>query len=127
MLIVSIIWVSGLTSEIFTSDITSDIFTPDIFTSDIFTSDIITSDIFTSDIITSDIFTSYIITSDIFTPSQNFNGEFHSLVIGDFCARINPPGDLHVRFTCIIGSPAILFLAILLHNVCFILHLSLYT
>ena len=29
-------------------------------------------------------------------------------------------------FTCIIGSPAILFLAILLHNVCFILHLSLH-
>ena len=28
-------------------------------------------------------------------------------------------------FTCIIGSLAILFLAILLHNVCFILHLSL--
>ena len=42
-----------------------------------------------------------------------FNGEFHSLVIGDFCARIIPPGDLHVPFTCIIGSPAILFLAIM--------------
>ena len=26
--------------------------------------------------------------------------------------------DLHVPFTCIIGSPAILFLAIMLHNVC---------
>ena len=43
---------------------------------------------------------------------QYFNGEFHSLVIGDFCARIIPPWDLHVPFTCIIGSPAILFLAI---------------
>ena len=48
---------------------------------------------------------------------QYFNGEFHSLVIGDFCARIIPPWDLHVPFTCIIGSPAILFLAIMLHNV----------
>ena len=49
--------------------------------------------------------------------------------IGDFCARIIPPWDLHVPFwpfACIIGSPAILFLAILLHNVCFILHLSLH-
>ena len=40
--------------------------------------------------------------------------------------RIIPPWDLHVPFTCIIGSPAILFLAIMLHNVCFILHLSLH-
>ena len=40
--------------------------------------------------------------------------------------RIIPPWDLHVPFTCIIGCPAILFLAIMLHNVCFILHLSLH-
>ena len=40
--------------------------------------------------------------------------------------RIIPPWDLHVPFTRIIGSPAILFLAIMLHNVCFILHLSLH-
>ena len=33
---------------------------------------------------------------------------------------IHPPG-----FTPVIGSLAILFLAILLHNVCFLLHLSL--
>ena len=57
---------------------------------------------------------------------QYFNGEFHSLVIGDFCARIIPPWDLHVPFTCIIGRPAILLLAIVLHNVCFILHLYLH-
>ena len=42
--------------------------------------------------------------------------------------RIIPPWDLHVPFpfTCIIGSPAVLFLAVMLHNVCFILHLSLH-
>ena len=41
---------------------------------------------------------------------QYFNGEFHSLVIGDFCERIIPPSDLQVPFTYIIGSPAILYL-----------------
>ena len=41
---------------------------------------------------------------------QYFNGEFHSLVIGDFCERIIPPWDLQVPFTYIIGSPAILYL-----------------
>ena len=40
--------------------------------------------------------------------------------------RIIPPWDLHVPFTYIIGSPAVLFLAVMLHNVCFILHLSLH-
>ena len=40
--------------------------------------------------------------------------------------RIIPPWDLHVPFTCIIGSPAILFLAIMLHNVYIIIHLSLH-
>ena len=40
--------------------------------------------------------------------------------------RIIHPWDLHVPFTCIIGSPAVLFLAVMLHNVCFILHLSLH-
>ena len=59
---------------------------------------------------------------------QYFNGEFHSLVIGDFCARIIPLWGLYAPLTCIIGSPALLLLAIglLLHNVCFILHLSLH-
>ena len=65
-------------------------------------------------------------TERIFKKLQYFNGEFYTLVIGDFCSRIIPPWDLHVPFTCIIGSPVILFIAILLHNICFILHLSLH-